>query len=199
MAEGTDSDGGALVGAMVAGGFGAAWSLWAATGLPATAAAVARIAGVAIAVAIVAGGVVLHRFSTPRPAPDEGSMFSSTPYRVTVALEVAALVGGNLLLNGTGHQKYVIAWVAAVVGIHFLAFGRLFWTGFYWLGAALVTSGAIAAIVGLSGGGADAVTALCGLLTAGSLFVAGASTLVRARSTPEADQVASVSYGAGSP
>lgn len=107
-------------------------------------------------------------------------MFSSTRYRVTVALELAALVGGNLLLNGTGHPEYVIAWVAAVVGAHFLAFGQLFWTGFCWIGAAFLAAAALATIVGLAGAGADAVTALRGLLAATTLFVVGASTLLRA-------------------
>ena len=183
MLDTDEADRGALVGAMVAGGFGAAWSLWGASGLPLTSAVVARVAGVAIALAIVAAAAVLHRSGPQQQPPSEqGSMFSSTPYRVTVLLEVAALVGGNLLLNGTGHEEYVITWVAAVVGVHFVAFGRLFWSGFYWLGGALLAAALAGATIGLSGAGADAVTAWCGLLTAGSLFLAGGWTVARATS-----------------
>jgi hypothetical protein len=79
-------------------------------------------------------------------------MFSSPAYRVIVALEVLALIGGNVLLGVIGDRQYIIAWVAAVVGIHFLAFGRQFWAGFYWLGAAMIAAGIVGAVVGFAGG-----------------------------------------------
>lgn len=57
-------------------------------------------------------------------------MFSSGAYRLIVALEVLVLICGNLLLGVIGHREYIVAWVAAVVGAHFLAFGRQSWAGF---------------------------------------------------------------------
>ena len=62
-------------------------------------------------------------------------------------------VGGAAILGATGRRDYVIAWFAIVVGIHFLAFGRLFFSGFYWLGTALIAAGIAGTIVGLAGGG----------------------------------------------
>lgn len=39
--------------------------------------------------------------------------------------------------------------VATVVGVHFLAFGRPFWIGFYWVGTALIAAGIAEGMVGL--------------------------------------------------
>jgi hypothetical protein len=86
-----------------------------------------------------------------------------------------------LLLGVIGHREYIVAWVAAVVGVHVLGFGRHFWVGFYWLGAALIAAGIVGAMVGLVGGSAGAIKATAGLIAAASLFVAGASTIVKAR------------------
>jgi hypothetical protein len=110
-------------------------------------------------------------------------MFSSRGYRLVGALEVIALVAGGALLGATGHSEYTIAWFAGGVGVHFLAFGRLFWTGFYWLGAALLAAGAAGAIVGLAGGGSDAIRAVSRLMAATSLFAAGSWTVLVSRAS----------------
>ena len=59
-----------------------------------------------------------------------------------------------MLVGVIGHREYIIAWVAAVVGVHVLGFGRHFGVGFYWLGAALIAAGIVGAMVGLVGGSA---------------------------------------------
>jgi hypothetical protein len=100
---------------------------------------------------------------------------------MVVALEVIALVGGGWLLGSTGHSQYTIAWFAGVVGVHFIVFGRLFWAGFYWLGAALLGAGTAGTAVGLAGGGSGAIRAVSGLLAAASLFVAGGLTVLGSR------------------
>ena len=86
-----------------------------------------------------------------------------------------------MLLGVIGHREYIVAWVAAVVGVHLPGFGRQFWVGFYWLGAALVAAGIVGAMVGLVGGSAGAIKGAAGLIAAASLFVAGGSTIVKAR------------------
>ena len=126
---------GAVVGAMISGGFGLAWSLWGASGLSGPPSTVVRIAGIC----------------------------------------------GNLLLGAIGHGEYIIAWVATVVGVHFLAFGRQFWIGFYGVGAALIAAGMAGTIVGLLGGSAGAIKATAGLISAASLFVASGWTIAKAR------------------
>jgi hypothetical protein len=108
-------------------------------------------------------------------------MFLSPSYFLLVALEVVAIGGGSGLLGAAGHREYVIAWVATVVGIHFLAFGRLFWAGFYWLGTALIAAGIAGATVGFAGGGLDGIKATSGLIAAASLFVAGSIVIGTSR------------------
>jgi hypothetical protein len=168
----------ALVGAAISDLIGAAWTVWGASGLPGAAAAIVAAAGVAVGLGMFAWTARLWR-SAPRENGSP-SMFSSRAYRLIVAGEVVALVGGNAALGALGEREYIVAWVAAVVGAHFLAFGRLFWAGFYWLGAALITAALAGTIVGLAGGGSGGVRATSGLLAAASLFLAGARTAVRA-------------------
>ncbi|MET3807347.1 hypothetical protein ABIB25_004370 [Nakamurella sp. UYEF19] len=173
-------DRGALAGSGVAGMFGTAWSLWGASGLTGTAATVVRVVGIAIGVLILVAVVILGRsLAGGRPRSGPGSMFASRAYQMTVAVEVLAFFGGNLLLRAIGHSEYVPVWVATVVGFHFLVFGRKFWAGFYLVGAALLVAAAAGLVVGLSGGGQHSITAVCGLLAALSLFAAGAVTIAR--------------------
>jgi hypothetical protein len=181
----------ALTGAMVAGGFGIAWTLWGASGLAGAAAVAVRVAGIAIGALILVGSDLLQRRArraTPvggptGPGDRSGSMFSSRGYRLCVVLEVIALFAGGALLGATGHSEYTIAWFAAVVGVHFVAFGRLFWTGFYLLGVALLAAGVAGTIVGLAGAGSDAISAVSGLIAAASLFAAGGWTVAVSRAS----------------
>jgi hypothetical protein len=171
---------GALVGAMISGGFGVAWILWGASGLSGAASTVVRIAGIAVGVVIMLWCAYLWR-SAPAGESGSGAMFSSGAYRLIVALEVLALICGNLLLGVIGQSEYIIAWVATVVGVHFLAFGRQFWVGFSWLGATLIVAGIAGTMVGLLGGSAGAIKATAGLIAAASLFVAGGCTIAQTR------------------
>jgi hypothetical protein len=181
----------ALTGAIVAGAFGIAWTLWGASGLAGGPAVAVRGGGIVIGALILVGGVLLQRRArraTPvgrRPSSGgwSGSMFSARGYRLVVALEVIALVVGGALLGATGYSEYTIAWFAGVVGVHFLVFGRRFWNGFYWLGAALLAAGAAGAIVGLAGGGSGAIRAVSGLMAAASLFAAGGWTVLVSRTS----------------
>jgi hypothetical protein len=91
------------------------------------------------------------------------------------------LIGGNAALGALGARAYILVWVAAVAGAHFVAFGRLFWAGCHWLGAALIAAAVAGVAVGLAGGGSDAVTATSGLLAGARLFAAGGWTAVRSR------------------
>lgn len=117
------------------GGFGIAWTLWGASGLAGGQAVAVRGGGIVIGALIVVGSVLLQRQARrairvgrrPSRGGWSGSMFSSRGYRLVVGLEVIALVVGGALLGVTGHSEYTIAWFAGVVGVHFLAFGRLFW------------------------------------------------------------------------
>jgi hypothetical protein len=116
-------------------------------------------------------------------------MFSSPRYVGIMALTILAVGGGNALLGAIGGREYVLAWVAAVIGLHFVAFGRLFWAGFYRLGAALVIASAVGATVGLAGGGGDGIAATTGLIAAAGLLIAGGWTVAVSRSTAGAHKI----------
>ena len=169
----------ALTGAMLAGVFGAAWAVWGAAGLHGPAAGPVRIAGIAVGLLIFACSAWL-RWSAPPAHGPSGSMFSAPGYRLVVVVEAVALFGGGALLGATGHSEYTIAWYAAVVGVHFVVFGRLYWEGFYLLGAGLLAAAVAGTAVGLAGGGTGAVKATAGLMAAACLLAAGAWTLLAA-------------------
>lgn len=173
MAEGDVR--GALVGAMIAGVFGAMWTLWGASGLGDPAALMVRLVGIVIGAGLIAGSIRAVRKVPGTPEP--GSMFSDTRYRVIVVAEVVAIVVGGLLLNATGYPQYVCPWVAFVVGAHFLLFGRIFWAGFAVLGGALVGAAVLGTVLGLITGDRGIVVATTALLSAAALFAAGGRTL----------------------
>jgi hypothetical protein len=106
-------------------------------------------------------------------------MFTSRRFWLITVGEVVALFGGGAALNVTGHPGYVIAWFAAVVGAHFLAFGRYFWVGFRWLGVAMIAAAIVGAVVGAITTDVDATALVAGFGSAASLFAAGGSTLGR--------------------
>ncbi|HLH99605.1 MAG TPA: hypothetical protein VKV06_02395 [Acidimicrobiales bacterium] len=185
---------GALTGAMIAGGFGIAWGLWGASGLSNAVAAPIRVAAIVIGVLIVLCGALLQGRARraaevgrgAAAAGTSGSLFSSARYRRVVAVEAIALVAGGAGLGVTGHSEYTVAWFAGVVGVHFVAFGRLFWAGFYWLGVALLAGGIAGALVGFAGGDSGAIRAVSGLTASASLFVAGSWTVVGTLTGPRA-------------
>ncbi len=166
---------------MVLGVVGVAWTLWGASGVSGAASGAIRSAGIVIGLVIVFLSARLRRSSPHQTG--SGSMFSSPAYRLITALEVLALLGGNVLLNATGNREYIPICVATIVGIHFLAFGRLFATRFYWLGTALIAAASAGAIVGFTAGGSGAIEATSGLIAAASLFAAGGSAILRARAS----------------
>lgn len=169
---------------MTAALFGLMWTEWGVSGVSGSISVTIRIAGVMVVLVIFFLGARLLR-SAPRESSKRGagSMFSSRAYWLVVALELVALGGGAGFLGATGHYGYIIAWFAAVVGLHLLAFGRLFWVGFYWLGTALIAAGIAGSIVGLTGGGVGGVEVTSGLIAGASLFVAGGWGVGRARAS----------------
>lgn len=173
---------------MIAAVFGVAWTEWAASGISGAPSGTIRVAGIAVGLTIVLWSSRLwlsahggkESGSTARRQEQPGSFFLSRAFWLVTALEVVAIRGGTGLLGATGHAEYAVAWVAAAVGMHFLAFGRLFWAGFYWVGAALIAAGTAGAMVGVAGGGSDGITATTGLMAAASLFLASGWSVLQA-------------------
>jgi len=179
---------------MISAVFGVVWTEWGASGVPGGASGVIRIAGIAVGLTIFLSSafLFLRTFSGAGPRRTDpgqsesteigparpGFRFSPLAYLVVVVLEIAAFRGGTALLDAIGRTEYQSAMVAFIVGLHFVAFGRLFWAGFYWLALALIGAGVAGAVVGATGGGVHAIEAVSGLIAAASLFASGAWTIV---------------------
>ena len=119
--------------------------------------------------------------SIASPPRGSGSMFASRGFLLVTVAEAGAIGIGNKLLAATGHTDYAIAWVATVVGLHFVALGRLFFAGFVRFGLALVTAGLIGVTVGGAGGGGASIKATTGLLVAACFFGVGVWSLLAQR------------------
>ena len=132
-------------------------------------------------------GVMVHAWARddvsvqPRPA-------ALRVYWVSVALEAVALVAGSRLLADQGRAAYGVAWVAFVVGFHFLPFAWAFRTpSFLPLGLLLMALGVVGAGLGVAGTGAEAVALASGvgsgfaLLGWAGLFPAGLTSSFLAR------------------
>ena len=169
-----------LVGVRIAAVAAAAWTLWGASGLHDSASVVVRVVGIVLAVLIL---VVALRQRRGEPRAQR-SMFATQSYRVTVAVEAVTLAVGAVLLSRTGHSEYIIAWTAAVVGLHFLIFGRLFAARFYLLGAALIAAAIIGAAINIGGASQDQATAATGLIAAASLLLTAGMILVSRPQAP---------------
>ena len=166
---------GMLTACIIMAAFGTAWALWGAAGLPAAAQGAVVAAGI-VAGVITIGRAVRLRRTAPEPA---ASMFRSRQYRLVVAAEAGAIAAGLAGLTVAGASEYIAAWVAIVVGMHFLAFGR-FISAFYYPVGAIVTVGGIAGIaVGVAGASAGAIEATAGLTAAACLLSASAARVFR--------------------
>ena len=166
---------GMLTACIIMAAFGTAWALWGAAGLPAAAQGAVVAAGIVAGVIIIGRAVRLRR-TAPEPA---ASMFRSPQYRLVVAAEAGAIAAGLVGLAVAGASEYIAAWVAIVVGMHFLAFGR-FISAFYYPVGAIVTAGGIAGIaVGVAGASAGAIGATAGLTAAACLLSASAARVLR--------------------
>ncbi|SKA95714.1 hypothetical protein SAMN06295879_2069 [Agreia bicolorata] len=182
------SDRGALIGSIVSGVFGVAWSFWGSSGLPHFAALCAQLAATLLGLVLIIAAVKrLTRIAKVSDSPSRRqTLFSSRAYVIIVVAEVLAIFGGNVVLTVTGQDQFRIVLVSAIVGVHFLVFGRLFWSGFYWLGAAMLATATAGTIVGLSTDYANLILVITGFGSAASLFVAAIPPLRRNTPTPPA-------------
>jgi hypothetical protein len=163
---------GALIGSIVSGIFGVAWGFWGSSGLPHFAALCVQLGATLFGLIIVIAALKRRAHIAKGGRARGRALFSSRAYVLIVVAEVLAIIGSNVALTVTGQEQFRIALIAAIVGLHFLAFGRLFWSGFYWLGAAMLTASAVGTVVGMVTGDANLILVITGLGSALSLFIA---------------------------
>ncbi len=148
-------------------GFGLGWGLWGAGAVDDPSAA----NGVRVALVVV-GAVLITRaiMGLRRAASGSGtSMVGTRSYWVVTAAEFLAIAAGGAALGATDNARYVAAWVAAVVGVHFLAFGRRFWRGFLVVGGVILAGAAASLGLGLSGAADGTAIAVAAFVAAGTL------------------------------
>lgn len=139
-----------------------------------------RAAGVMIAVILFAG--LLWRRQSLDRAGQTTDHFNYR-YWVVVAVEVVALLAGVVIINRVlDADRFTVAWIAVVVGVHFFGLGPL------WRDRMRYLVGAVLAGLGLAGfliGGADGSAAMIAVVSgvgsgAALLFGVGAALLGRA-------------------
>jgi hypothetical protein len=107
---------------------------------------VVRPAGALAAVALVVGIARARRAPAGSEQAAAGRSASSRGYWVIVAVEVAALLGGLIVINAVpGTHKLSVPWIAFVVGVHFFGLGKLWGAGW------LHILGAVVAVLGVAG------------------------------------------------
>jgi MFS family permease len=124
------------------------------------------VIGIALLVALLATRTVLRTAPDPEAyRPDSRQMQA---FWITIGLEVAALVGGGLVLNQVLHvPEASLPWVSLVLGLHWLVFKTVFQQDvFLWLGWFTLTLGIVGMIAALSKiGPPESPVVVSGLLT----------------------------------
>lgn len=139
-----------------------------------------RLVAVLVAAVLVIGSVRRLRHAAGREGLQIPMAFGRR-YWFIVAAEVAALVVGLILINGVLQVgRFAVAWVAVVVGVHFLGLATIWWPrGFAMLGAVIALLGVAGFVVGALGGSAAAIGVTAGVSSGAALFVMVAASLAR--------------------
>ncbi|AIJ24227.1 hypothetical protein AMETH_4135 [Amycolatopsis methanolica 239] len=166
---------GEAIGSLIAIVFGLVFVLVNSGGLTAPWPLVLRIAAAVVAVALF---VVLAR----RGKPEGGAgtaFFDRHRFQLIVAAEVVALFAGLFVINGVlGHGEVGVAWIAVVVGVHFVAMGMAFRLArFVTLGVAMTVLGVAGFVLAAVGASAEVIGLVSGVLSGFALFAAAGHAL----------------------
>jgi hypothetical protein len=127
MEQGRRRPSGLVVGSLIGTSFGLVFILANSGDLPPPWPAIVRAAGSFMALLLLIGIVVVaRRVPSTVPGNSDAAGFMGRGYRIIVGAEVIALFGGLALINGVLHRSEVaVAWVAVVVGVHFIGLARV--------------------------------------------------------------------------
>ncbi len=165
-------DRGEVIGAAVLAFAGVGWFGWAQQDPP-SAWVPYLVAGSVVCGLLLVTLVVLlvrHRTTGSSPMADPAVRRG---YWLTVSVEVALIVGGNLVLAAVGHPEYDAAWTLFVVGVHFVPLAAIFQArGLAVTGVLTALIAVAAAVFGLGGALAPSAAAGAG---GGLAFIAYAA------------------------
>jgi hypothetical protein len=153
-------------------------------GLPGDWPLIVRIAGAVVALGLLAGIV-----RTARRAPGAGDQdhrgFADRRYWTIVGIEGIALMGGLFVLNAVfGRPEFAVAWIAVVVGVHFVGLAKLWHMDLYLvLGGVMTALGVLGFVIGATGGSAGTVGVVSGVGSGVALFATVAAGLVLSERT----------------
>jgi hypothetical protein len=129
-----------------------------------------RVTGVMIAVILFVG---LLRRRRPLDRAGQAAGRFDRRYWVVMVVEVVALLGGLVIINRVlDADRFTVAWVAVVVGVHFFGLGSI-WRDrvLYLVGAVLTLLGLAGFLVGVAGGSAGAIALVSGVGSGVALFL----------------------------
>ena len=158
------------IAAMIEGFFAVMWLSWGQGSAPSWLNRPVFVASVVSLVVVVAGLVATIRTRGDGAGIPDVAMRSR--YNLIVGLEVVLIAGGAAVLGATGLNRWIIVWVCAVVGIHFVPLAAVF-RGLHLVPLGiLVTAMAVTALIV---GATTSVTpgGIAGLGAGGCLLVAG--------------------------
>ena len=143
-----------------------------------------RVAAVVVAVGLLVGAVLTLRRGASGP-PVEGRAWGRG-YWVVVGVEVLALVVGLVVINGVlGVPRFAVAWVALVVGVHFVVLATVWrMPMFRVLGLVMTGCGLLGFVLGAATSSVAAVQLVSGVCSGAALFVAAGSAVPVRRGTP---------------
>jgi hypothetical protein len=164
---------GERLGITVGTAFGLVFVLVNAGPLPAAVATVLRVAAV---VAFVGVQLALRRPADAAPAAEPARPMYGRGYRLVVVVEVVALFGGlQVVARVLDAPEAGVAWVATVVGLHFVALAVVWQqSSLHLLGGALTVCGVAGLALSVTGSSQAAVSTVGGVLPGVVLLVGGA-------------------------
>lgn len=176
---------GLVIGSLIATTFGLVFVLVNSGGLPGNWPTVVRIAGGVVGVVLLLGILRASRLPGGRPDLDHGG-FSDRRYWTIVGIEGLALMGGLFVLNAVFERpEFAVAWIAIVVGVHFIGLARVWHVNMYlWLGGVQTVLGVIGFVIGIGGGSAGTIGVVAGVGSGVALFATVATSLVLAERAP---------------
>ena len=182
MEQGRRRPSGIVVGSLIGTAFGLVFIL-ANSGDPvAPWPAIIRAAGLFVALLLVLGVVAVARRSPAAvPGNSDAAGFMGRGYRIIVVAEVIALFGGLMLINNVFHRPAVaVAWVAVVVGVHFIGLAKV------WRMPIYTVLGTVQTLLGLAGfllyafGAPSAIGLVSGVGSGVALFATVGTALIGA-------------------
>ncbi|WP_106402260.1 hypothetical protein [Actinocorallia populi] len=152
------------LGLVIGATFGLVWVEVNAGAAPSPVDLVLRVLGALVFAGILAA---LWRARGPRPAGGAQRPGFGRGFWLVVAVEAIAFFGGNLLLNGPlGLPEGVVAWIAVVVGVHFVALARVWGErSVGWVGGGVALLGAVGLGMAVAGVSDDGIALTAGVGT----------------------------------